>query len=134
MIKSNVKSRLKKLEKKAGAIALDKRLKIWKTQGSLKDTEKQVKAIEEGKVKHPDGSFYSPEDFNLFVNCIFLTDEEIIKSEQSRKSQKPPEQAEQRRETEEDQEAQLIRELEGLEARLEKLKNKDVSHKGEEEK
>ena len=132
MIHSNLKKRLKDLQKSAG-IEKGKRLRTWvfysdNDEGKAAEMEK----IKAGKVRQKDGGTYSEEDANFFIDVRYcpggvapgqdlpaanssdstpLNSEAIIPVEENAGIDEP-----------EDPEAALAKEIRELEARIKKLK------------
>lgn len=59
-----IKQRIKRLEKRLNV--KEKTIKIWHVK--FGQEEEQIADIKTGKVKHPDGSTFSENDFNFFID------------------------------------------------------------------
>lgn len=74
LIKSDLRKRLQDLQRAAGIHREGRKLRQWVIYAADEmDAREKVREIEAGRVKHPDGSLFSPQESNLFLKVIELT-------------------------------------------------------------
>jgi hypothetical protein len=68
-----LKEKLERLERQLGIVKGSGKRKLWEVSGKDEvEIEKKIAEIKAGKVRHPDGSLYSEEDDNFFLNVRFV--------------------------------------------------------------